>query len=117
MDHENYGIGVDIWSLGCILAELFLSDTLFDKRNKIEMLWDIFCMLGNPDFENWPGYEFSRQTKDSLPKFPPTGLSFIFNNHRDFDKDALDLLTRMLSVDPWKRPSCQQILEHPFLTF
>jgi serine/threonine protein kinase len=80
------------------------------------MLWDIFCMLGNPDFQNWPDYEYSQQNNDILPKFIPTGLSFINNSHRDFDENALDLLTKMLSVDPWKRPSCQQILEHPFLS-
>ena len=111
---EHYSIGVDIWALGCIFAELFLNGHLFKKSDKFEMLWEIFKMLGNPDFSKWT--HMGAGMMGMFPKFRPQGLDFIADYNDSFDSCAKDLLTRMLSVDYWRRPTCRQILEHPFLS-
>jgi serine/threonine protein kinase len=94
---------------------MFLNDTLFNKRTKTKMLWEIFNLLGTPELVHCPNDKFHQNNSENIPKFNPKGLSFIRKFHRDFDENALDLLTKMLNVDSWKRPTCQQILDHPFL--
>lgn len=115
MGLERYSIGVDIWALGCIFAELFLHRPLFDKEDNKHMLWEIFRVLGTPDFDAWSRHFASPELLDVFPRMEPEGLGFLRDSHDDFDACAEDLLTRMLAVDPCERPSCRQILQHPFL--
>ncbi len=49
----NYGIGVDIWSIGCIMAELFLGMPLFFSDSEIGCAFDIFKLCGTPNEGNW----------------------------------------------------------------
>lgn len=114
MGDEFYGLGVDIWSIGCIFAELFFNQTLFDKTNPDEMLWEIFKRLGSPDFSKWPLDESSKKRLGKLPEFAGWGFRDIQAAHPHFDFYACDLLKKMLDVNPCDRPTCQEILSHPY---
>lgn len=110
---KDYGQTVDIWALGCIFAELFSQRPLFEDEDNMIMLWKIFKMVGTPDFSFWVTTD--PNTTDIFPPFVPDGFGCLRSCHQGFDLSAEDLLWRMLSPNPWHRPSCQDILNHPFL--
>ena len=54
---KKYGTAVDIWSAGCILAELILGKPLFTGKTDMDQLQLIFEMMGTPTPETWEGYQ------------------------------------------------------------
>lgn len=52
---RKYSTGVDIWSVGCVFAEIYNGVPLFTGANEIEQLVRISDLLGSPDTDNWPG--------------------------------------------------------------
>ena len=53
---KTYSTAVDIWSLGCIMAELLSKKILFQGKGDIDQLKQIFDLLGNPTEQVWPGW-------------------------------------------------------------
>lgn len=52
----NYTTKVDLWSLGCVLAELLISEPLFcTAKTNIHLMDQMSCRVGSPDENNWPG--------------------------------------------------------------
>jgi serine/threonine protein kinase len=112
---------IDIWSVGCILGE-FISGgkPLFAALDNGEQLFEIFKVCGTPEFEDLRG---SNETLKLLKEawynvgfdkeFPPRDLEEQFPNA---DKDAIDLLKKMLIINPEKRITIQEALKHPFLS-
>jgi cyclin-dependent kinase 7 len=105
-----YGPGVDMWAAGCVFAELLLRRPWFPGETDIEVLTKIFTALGTPTDIDWgglrhmPGFvEFSATTA------PP--LKQLFSHAAD---DALDLLNRMVAVDPRRRISAADALKHRY---
>ena len=107
---KSYGTGCDIWSIGCVFAELLLGRPLFaGELNEISQLSRIFEILGNATEENWkyctklPNYiEFEKRI--------PKNLKDIFGVH--VADDALDLLKNLLILQPDKRFTADQALNH-----
>ncbi|CAB3406303.1 unnamed protein product [Caenorhabditis bovis] len=54
--HRQYGPAVDVWSIGCILAELFRGKPIFPGRSELEQISVIFGILGTPNEETWPNW-------------------------------------------------------------
>ena len=52
---KEYSTAVDLWSLGCIMAELLTKEVLFDGRGELDQLQRIFSLLGSPSEKIWPG--------------------------------------------------------------
>lgn len=109
MGDEEYSIAIDIWSLGCVFAEIFRGRTLFSGKNAEEVLEDVYRRLGHEAFEEELGEEY-----DIDVCFPDRGFSFIGNEHPQFDSDCEDLLTFIMKLDPEERPNCEEILQHKF---
>lgn len=107
---RNYGTGVDIWAVGCILAELLLRIPFLPGDTDLDQLSKIFQCLGTPSKEEWPSMEH-------LPDFvqfkpcPGTPLREIFIAASD---DLLDLLQGMLTMDPLKRITATQALKSDY---
>ena len=113
MGSQNYGIGVDVWSLGCIFIELFTRKPVFMGDCQVQQLFLIFSILGTPNSDTWPGVESVPDFTCNFPKFSKIGLDGLTKvNH--FCKDALDLVKQMLVLDPLKRITCRNILKHKF---
>jgi cyclin-dependent kinase 2 len=112
MGHKGYGIGVDIWSLGCIFYELFYGRPLFQGDCQVQTLFLIFSRLGTPNENIWPGVSEVPDYKTEFPKFKKTGFEDLMRGR--FDHLALDLLNHMLVLDPLKRLTCREIKQHPF---
>lgn len=113
MGAKDYGIGVDIWSLGCIFAQLFTGRPPFQGECQIEQLFQIFFMLGTPNDIMWPGIKNVPDFCDKFPKFIPKGFYELIGNN-GFDEKAMDLLEKMCELNPVKRIGCREILMHPF---
>jgi len=112
MGYKSYGLGVDIWSLGCIFYELFFGRPIFQGDCQVQTLFLIFSRLGTPNETIWPGVSEVPDFKPEFPKFKRTGFEDLLRGK--FDTLALDLLSHMLVLDPLKRLTCREIKQHPF---
>lgn len=108
-----YSTPVDMWSVGCIMAELATGGTpLFAGENEISQLYKIFQVLGTPDEDSWPGVSQLPEYLDAFPKWRRKDL----RAHLDHSLDAagVDLLARMLAYPPGSRISAVEALQHPY---
>jgi len=111
---KMYDEAVDLWSVGCIFAEFFLRKALFPGRSHLDQLKLILLIRGTPK----PGTLDWVQDPDAkrwiLRQKPNKGhdLSKLFPN---IGAQALDLLEKMLIIDPTKRISVEDALNHPYL--
>nr|DAD29254.1 TPA_asm: hypothetical protein HUJ06_030722 [Nelumbo nucifera] len=94
----KYGPAVDMWSVGCIFAELLHGKPIFPGKDEPEQLNKIFELCGAPDEVNWPGVSKIPWYNNFKPTRPmKRRLREVF---RHFDRHALELLERMLTLDP-----------------
>lgn len=114
---QEYTKAIDMWSVGCIFAELLARAPLFPGEDYIAQLRLICDKLGRPSDENLDFVTSERAKKfmTSLPVKPPVPMVDLFPVHKD-EKDALDLLTKMLEFNPACRISVDKALGHPFLS-
>ena len=107
---SHYSTPVDIWSIGCIFAEMARKQPLFPGDSELQQLLHIFKLLGTPNETVWPGvtklrdwHEFPQWKAQDLAKIVP-----------QLDKNGIDLLQQMLEFDPAKRIHATEALEHPY---
>ncbi|XP_072166833.1 cyclin-dependent kinase 7-like [Diadema setosum] len=105
-----YGTGVDMWAMGCILAELLLRVPFLPGESDLDQLSRIFQTLGTPSEEEWPNMS---ELADYIvfKKFPGTPLQDIFTAATD---DLLDLLRALLLMNPCKRCKATEALKMPY---
>jgi cell division cycle 2-like protein len=108
----TYSTAVDMWSVGCIFAELLLKEPLFQAKGEIELLSMIFKLLGPPNAASWPGYT-------SLPLAKtlalPSPLPHQFRQRFHYMTTAgIDLLMSLLTYDPEKRITAEEALQHDY---
>eukprot|EP00249_Psilotum_nudum_P013243 c24237_g1_i1 orf=419-2161(+) len=110
---SKYTPAIDIWSIGCIFAEVLTGKPLFPGKNVAHQLDLITDLLGtpSPDAIARVRNEKSRRYLSSMPKKQPVPLSHKFPNADPF---ALRLLGRLLSFDPKDRPTAEQALADPY---
>ncbi|KAF9671138.1 hypothetical protein SADUNF_Sadunf12G0016300 [Salix dunnii] len=105
----KYGPAVDMWSVGCIFAELLHGKPIFPGKDEPEQLNKIFELCGAPDEVNWPGVSKIPWYNNFKPTRPmKRRLREVF---RHFDRHALELLERMLALDPAQRISAKDALD------
>lgn len=106
---EEYGPEVDIWSVGCLLAELLTKRPLFPGKDEGEQLNLIFRGVGSPTSSSWPGWE-------SLPLANIVRSDQFEAGLRDLlstvSESAFDLIKQLLCLNPKCRPSARDALEH-----
>lgn len=105
----NYGIGIDLWSAGCLLAEMFTGMPIMPGRNEVEQLHKIFKLCGTPSEEYWKKLRLSTTFRPPRAYMPSFVESF-----QGFPQSALGLLTTLLALDPGYRGSASLALEHEF---
>lgn len=111
---KKYDEAVDIWSTGCIFAEMLDSKPLFPGKNHVHQLSIITELLGTPpdDFIQTIASEKTSRFVQSLPKREKVPFSTKFPNA---DPLSLDLLEKMLVFDPRRRISAAAGLAHEYL--
>lgn len=111
MGSKHYGTAVDIWSIGCIMAEMVDNKPLFPGDSEIDELFKIFQVLGTPSEQTWPGVSTLPYFKGSFPNWGGNHLPRLYPQ---LDAAGVDLLNRMLTFDPTKRISAKDAMKHPW---
>ncbi|KAI4884525.1 hypothetical protein NFI96_020492 [Prochilodus magdalenae] len=112
---HHYSLAIDLWSVGCIFAEMLGRKQLFPGKHYVHQLQLILSVLGTPpeSIVGSIGAERVRSYVQSLPSRAPVPLSRLYPQA---EPTALDLLGAMLRFDPRERISACQALEHPYLS-
>ncbi|XP_057416977.1 cell division control protein 2 homolog [Lotus japonicus] len=108
---RHYSTPVDVWSVGCIFAEMVNQRPLFPGDSEIDELFKIFRIMGTPNEDTWPGVTSLPDFKSAFPKWPSKDLATVVPN---LDSAGLDLLSNMLRLDPTKRVTARSALEHEY---
>ncbi|KAH8583600.1 serine threonine kinase KKIALRE [Cryptosporidium sp. chipmunk genotype I] len=137
----EYGPEIDVWAVGCIMAELIDGDPLFPGTSDIDQLYLIRNTIGKLDTKNQGILESDKKLYDAYKKhfyngfvsgsnsrykaelnkssgvIPPYQIISIKERYeKKIDFIALDFLEKSLTIDPKKRPDCQELLLHPFFS-
>ncbi|KAJ6811333.1 cell division control protein 2-like protein A [Iris pallida] len=108
---RQYSTPVDIWSVGCIFAEMANQRPLFPGDSEIDELFKIFRVMGTPNEDTWPGVSSLPDFKSAFPKWPAKDLATVVPS---LEAAGIDLLSKMLRLEPSKRITARQALEHEY---
>lgn len=108
----NYSSPIDIWAVGCIMAELYTLRPLFPGSSEVDEIFKICKVLGTPPKEDWPeGHQLAAAMNFKFMQVMPTALKDLIPNA---SPEAVQLMRDMLMWDPKKRPTCAQALRYPY---
>lgn len=114
--HE-YSKAIDVWSVGCIFAELLARTALFPGEDYIAQLRLICDKMGKPPESDLDFITSDRAKRfiQSLPNKKAVPMAELFPEHKN-ERDAFDLLQQMLEFHPEKRITINRALSHPFMS-
>ena len=114
LGNKTYGTTVDMWSIGCIFAEMVSGKPLFTGNSESDQLKKIFEIKGTPN-DNYASSlkELSEWGvgDNNFENYPEKNMKELFPN---LDSEGLDLLKKFLKLEPEKRTSAEEALKHPF---
>jgi len=108
-----YTAALDIWSVGCIFAEMVTKVALLPGDSEIDQLFRIFQLLGTPDERTWPGISVYPDYKPAFPKWKRQDLK---TKLPALKEDGINLLMQMLIYDPGSRITAKQALSHRYFS-
>ncbi|XP_068660763.1 probable serine/threonine-protein kinase At1g54610 [Aristolochia californica] len=109
----DYGVGVDLWSAGCILAELLAGKPIMPGRTEVEQLHKIFKLCGSPTEEYWKKSKLPHAT---IFKPQQPYKRCIAETFKDFPSSSLPLIETLLAIDPAERKTASDALTSEFFT-
>jgi len=112
MGFKNYSTPIDMWSIGCIFAEMKRGKPLFTGKTPEQQLQNIFKGLGTPTHEIFPKITELPGYRDDFPKYTGKDLTILVPGLED---EAYDLLRKLLHYDPTKRPTASDAMQHSYL--
>ncbi|KAF9423446.1 hypothetical protein HW555_001255 [Spodoptera exigua] len=111
---SEYSAAIDMWSVGCIFAELVTLQPLFPGKSEMDQLNKIFRELGTPSDTIWPGFSSLPLVKNIVfHNYPTGGLREKINDGK-LSNSGLALLEGFLAYDPAKRMTAADAIEHGF---
>lgn len=113
LGQKEYSLGVDIWAIGCIFAELHERKPLFVGDSEIDQIFKIFQFHGTPTEKTWPGVSQIPDFKPTFPRFRAVDFKSHFKN---MNPEAIDLLMKFIQLDPTKRISALEAIKHPYFS-
>eukprot|EP00092_Neocalanus_flemingeri_P017047 GFUD01018435.1.p1 GENE.GFUD01018435.1~~GFUD01018435.1.p1 ORF type:complete len:373 (+),score=86.30 GFUD01018435.1:62-1180(+) len=114
VNSKGYSQSIDMWSVGCILAEMISNRPIFPGKHYLDQLNHILGVLGSPTQEDLASImnDKARCYLASLPFKPKVPFNKMYPTA---DPQALDLLEKMLTFNPCKRLTVVEALQHPYL--
>jgi len=109
---QQYGPEVDIWSIGCIIAEMAMSKPLFPGDSEIGTIFCIFKVTGRPTEETWPGWTELQHSKMTFPNWRGTDFQEVIDTRPELDPLGRDLLRGLLALNPRARPTARRAKNH-----
>ena len=109
LGEDRYGVAIDVWSIGCVIAEMFLGEPIFCGKDSKDQLAKIMQVLGTPtpaEVKN-----MCAKVNANLPSIRGIGLKKKLKNA---DPLLIDLLGKVLAYEPKKRPRAFEMLAHPY---
>ncbi|PIN22335.1 Cdc2-related protein kinase [Handroanthus impetiginosus] len=107
----EYGAAIDLWSVGCILAELFAGKPIMPGRTEVEQMHKIFKLCGSPTEEYWSKTKLPLASSFKSQRLYKRRVADTF---KDFPSSALALLEVLLSIDPEERGTASSALKSEF---
>ncbi|KAL9659260.1 hypothetical protein QQ045_024065 [Rhodiola kirilowii] len=107
----DYDVGVDLWSAGCILAELLAGRPIMPGRSEVEQLHKIYKLCGSPSDEYW---KRSKLPNASLFRPREPYKRRIAETFKDFPSSSIPLIETLLSIDPAERLTATAALNSDF---
>lgn len=108
---RHYSTPVDVWSIGCIFAEMINHGPLFAGDSEIDELFKIFQVLGTPTEETWPNVSELPDYQEGFPKWSAKPWESLCPA---LDEDGTDLLRQMLQYVPERRITAKAAMQHPY---
>ncbi|KAE8728330.1 putative serine/threonine-protein kinase [Hibiscus syriacus] len=105
----DYGVGIDLWSAGCLLAEMFAGRPIMPGRTEVEQLHKIFKLCGTPSEAYWKKLRLSTTFRP-----PQSYKPSLVDTFRNFPESSLGLLSTLLALDPTYRGSASSALQSKF---
>ena len=108
----SYSYSIDVWAIGCIMAELYNLKPLFPGISEFDQLTKITNVLGTPNFADWPdGFKLIQKLGMKFPVCAKGTFPFII---RGASQDALSMIEDILQWDSKSRPSCEMLMKSNF---
>ncbi|KAL3504530.1 hypothetical protein ACH5RR_034371 [Cinchona calisaya] len=105
----DYGIGIDLWSAGCLMAEMFTGRPILPGRTEVEQVHKIFKLCGTPPDDFWKRVKLA-----STFRPPQTYKPRLREAFRNFPTSSIGLLRTFLALDPASRCSAASALRDEF---
>ncbi|XP_010470363.1 PREDICTED: probable serine/threonine-protein kinase At1g54610 isoform X2 [Camelina sativa] len=109
----DYGVAIDLWSAGCILAELLAGRPIMPGRTEVEQLHKIYKLCGSPSEDYWKKGKF---THGAIYKPREPYKRSIRETFKDFPPSSLPLIDALLSIEPEDRQTATAALKSEFFT-
>lgn len=113
---NEYGLGIDAWSSGCVIAEISLKKPIFQGESDIDQLAKIFRVAGVPTEDDWNGVTTLRKFLKFSPPATSVTLRTYLQIHNRLESELVDLLVGLLSVDPKHRDDAAAALDRPYFS-
>ncbi|KAL0088215.1 mitogen-activated protein kinase MPS1 [Phycomyces blakesleeanus] len=122
MSRNSYDKAIDMWSVGCIFAELLGRKVLFKGNDYVDQLHKIVGILGLPEDTSFWDQNASKSVVDYIKNLrdvngepPPTEPIDFAAHFPECPPEGIDLLQRLLHLDPKRRINANEALEHPYV--
>ena len=108
---KDYMTTIDMWSIGCIFAEMVTGKALFTGLNETDQTKKIFKIIGTPSEEYFPNLKKLSGWSEEFDKFPGQNIKQYVPS---LENDGYDLLISMLQANPDKRITTEDALNHSY---